>query len=96
MIKITDTMGIRASKRSYTICFRKIYIDEKTGAEKEKWEPEFFFTEPEHLFIKMIKLAVAEGINDGTWYNVLCRVEDAKATIMRTILPVLTPPERSS
>ena len=95
MIKITDTMAIKADKRSYSICFFKTWIDKKTGKEKSDWKPEFHFTEPEHVFMKMIKLAVAEGINDGTWFHVLAKVEDAKATIMRTILPVLANPERS-
>lgn len=83
MIQINDKYAIKADKRCYMLCTP---VKTKEG---RSWKSEWYFTDIQHLFDKLIKLAVAEGINEGAWEAVLTRVQEAKKQITDIIEPQL-------
>jgi Mor family transcriptional regulator len=85
MIILSDIMAIKADKRCFSICYLKKHTDSKTGELVENWQSEFYFTDPESLFRKLIKLAVYEGINTGSWEAVRKSIEAAQTQINNLI-----------
>ena len=83
MIKITDNYAVKADTRCFTIC--------KKGIRKGKatWEPEFYFTSLEHVFQKLISLAMVEGIQKGSWQDVAKEVFETK-TLIKDKMDILT------
>jgi hypothetical protein len=75
MIKITNDVAINADRRSFSICFRYIYKG------KSSWRAEYYFTDMDQLFKKLVNLAIVDGINEGSWASVGRRVEETKAMI---------------
>jgi hypothetical protein len=75
MIQLNGDMAIKADKRSFSICFRR----NKHG--KEVWASEFYFTDLDHLLSKLVNLAIARGIDEGSWEAVRRRVDETKALI---------------
>ena len=75
MIQITANYAIDANMSCFTIC--------KKGKRKGKtsWEPEFYFTSLEHVFQKLISLAVARGIEKGSWEHVWREVSETNKLI---------------
>jgi len=75
VIQITKHYAIKADNVCFTIC--------KKGKRKGKvtWEPEWYFTSLEHVFQKLVSLAVAEGIKKGSWEDVWREVSETKNMI---------------
>jgi len=88
MIKINDDLAVKANKRSFNLC-----VPVKKGG-KLVWQQTYFFTDLNQLFKKVINLALAKGIQDGSWETVAKRLEEVKKDIddkMDLILTLNTP-----
>ena len=84
MIQLNDDMAIKADNRNFSVCFRR----KKHG--KEVWTPEFYFTDLDHLLNKLVNLAIARGINEGSWEAVRNRVDETKAMISKQMDLILS------
>jgi len=65
---------------------------------KETWDPEWYFTSLEHVFQKLISLAVAEGVRKGSWEDVWREVSETKHLIkdkMRVLTSIKIQPSAS-
>jgi hypothetical protein len=84
MIQITEDIGIRADRRCFSLCFRR----QKKG--KEVWEAESYFSDLDHLFRKLINLAVVAGVNEGSWEAVSKDNAEMKAAISEKLDQILS------
>lgn len=89
MIELTKNYAISADTRCFTICRRR------TKKGKSIWEAEFYFTSLEHVFEKLVTLAIVKGIQKGSWEDVLKEVIETKQMI-REKMALLTSLEMPS
>ena len=75
MIIISKEYALKADQRCFTICKK----GKREG--KASWEPEFYFTDLNHVFQKLISLAIVKGVNKGSWDEVKKEVKKTREMI---------------
>lgn len=84
MIQLTDTLALKADKRSFMLCTARKRKD------RTDWEAEFYYSDPEPLFRKLALLAMAQGIEEGSWETVARRLVEIQAVIEGNLSRILS------